>query len=316
MERTISPTKAEMARAVAILRRGGLVAFPTETVYGLAANALDANAVRRIFEVKGRPSTSPLIVHVDSVEMAQNRVVSSWPEAAEILARAFWPGPLSLVLPKGPQIPNEVTAGLATVGVRSPAHPVAQELIQAVNLPLAAPSANPFTHVSPTEAQHVRDAFGDRVECILDGGSTSVGIESTVVSLVGPRPVVLRPGMISVGELEKHVGSVDLGGSPSVSGAHSSPGQHEKHYSPATRLLITARPPAGRGAYIWWSAEVRGIERSVRIPSDPPGYARELYSILHALDKEALDFIAVEPVPDTAEWAAIRDRLQRAAERQ
>jgi len=186
-----------VAEAAALIRAGKLVAFPTETVYGLGANALDAAAVARIFAVKGRPRGSPLIVHVDSLEMARGLALD-WPDGAERLARKYWPGPLTLVLRKHPSIPDIVTAGLATVGLRVPAHPLALALIRAAGVPIAAPSANLFTELSPTTAGHVRQSLGDAVDYVLDGGATTVGIESTVLSLVEPRPALLRPGVIPI----------------------------------------------------------------------------------------------------------------------
>ena len=190
----------EIERAAALLRAGRLVVFPTETVYGLGANALDPVAVARVYEVKDRPATSPLIVHVASIEMAQS-LVTSWPEIADRLARKFWPGPLTLVLEKRSVIPAIVTAGLSTVGLRMPAHPIAQALIRAAGLPLAAPSANRFKQLSPTTADHVRESLGDDVDLILDGGPCQVGIESTVLSLTEPQPVLLRPGGIARAEI-------------------------------------------------------------------------------------------------------------------
>ena len=228
-------------QAAELLRHGKLVAFPTETVYGIGANALDEAAVRRIFEVKGRPSTSPLIVHVDSLEMAR-RVVAVWPTAAETLARRFWPGPLTLVLPKQPTVPDVVTAGLPTVGVRAPAHPVALELIRRSGVPVAAPSANRFTELSPTTAEHVRRSLGGSVDLILDGGPAQVGIESTVLSLAGAQPVLLRPGMVSPAQIEELIGPVTLGGriEDQSASAHASPGLHRRHYSPRTPLLLVS----------------------------------------------------------------------------
>src|SRR5580700_1075541 len=200
MEKTICPT-SEIGRAAELIRAGELVAFPTETVYGLGANALDPAAIEKIYAAKGRPPSSPLIVHVSSIEMARE-LVREWPERADKLARIFWPGPLTLVLPKKPHVPDRVTAGLDTVGVRMPANPIAQALIQESGVPIAAPSANLFTELSPTTAQHVRDSLGDRVAMVLDGGRTTVGIESTVLSIAGTDSVLLRPGLVTKAEIE------------------------------------------------------------------------------------------------------------------
>ena len=297
---TISPSDA-----AARIRAGELVAFPTETVYGLGANALDAAAVGKIFELKGRPASSPLIVHVASVEMARS-IVSEWPPLAEELSRRWWPGPLTLVLPKKPEVPDMVTAGLNTVGVRMPAHPLAMDLIRAAGVPIAAPSANRFTGLSPTSAEHVHNAFGDAVP-VLDGGPCQVGIESTVVAIEGGKLSLLRPGMISLGELEQVHTKDD--------GAHPAPGMHERHYSPRTRLLCASVPaelPGCEGAYLW--REHPGpASRSVQMPLRPAGYAASLYRILHEVDAEGWPWIAVEAPPETPEWAAIRDRLRRAA---
>ena len=301
----------DLRRAAELLRAGRLVAFPTETVYGLGANALDAEAVGRIFAAKGRPATSPLIVHVDSVEMASS-LVTEWPASANALAAQFWPGPLTLVLPKTALVPDRVTAGLGTVGLRIPAHPVALALIREAGIPVAAPSANRFTELSPTTATHVREALGDRVDLVLDGGPCTVGIESTVLSLAGGVPRLLRPGMITQAQLESIIGPVEL---PAAShGAHAAPGMHPQHYQPKTPLFHGPPPKEGRGAYLWWN-ESRPSTRSVRMPSDPSAYAAALYETLHRLDAEGWDYIAVEPVPLSIEWAGIRDRLTRAARR-
>lgn len=310
MPTTNSPTRAEIEKAADILRSGGLVAFPTETVYGLGANALDAAAVQKIYAAKGRPATSPLIVHVASMEMALS-VAAEWPEAAATLAERFWPGPLTIILRKRKEIPGIVTAGLQTVGIRMPSHPVALDLIRCANLPVAAPSANRFTQLSPTQARHVREGLGENVAYVLDGGGTNVGIESTVVSLAEGRNQLLRPGIISISEIEAMIGPVSRPPDPE-SGAHSSPGTHPRHYSPATRLVVTRELPTGRGAYLWRDREIPcGL--AIRMPADPAGYARELYAVLHRLDADELDYIAVEPLPETEEWAGIRDRLVRAS---
>lgn len=293
--------------AAAILRSGGLVAFPTETVYGLGASALDAAAVAKIFELKGRPQTSPLIVHVASIEMARG-LVTEWPPLAAQLAERWWPGPLTLVLPKSPAIPDIVTAGLPRVGLRMPDHPVALELIREAGVPVAAPSANSFTQLSPTTAEHVRAAFGDAVP-VLDGGPTRVGIESTVVAVDGDKLTLLRPGMISLGDLEQ---AANDAGSP-----HLSPGMHPRHYSPRTKLIVVENPrelASHDGAYVWHKRPGLAA-RSVRLPADPKRYAARLYATLHELDGEGWPWIAVEAVSNSPEWAAIRDRLLRAAER-
>jgi L-threonylcarbamoyladenylate synthase len=313
--RTKPPSRAEIEQAARLLRDGKLVAFPTETVYGLGANALDEAAVARIFEAKGRPTTSPVIVHVSSVEMARS-VVAEWPESAERLAQLFWPGPLTLVLPKRAIVPTLLTAGLDTVGVRMPAHPIALALIEAARVPVAAPSANRFSQISPTTAQHVREGLGNRVDYILDGGPCTVGIESTVLSLASPNPVLLRPGGVSRAQLESVLGPVAL--QREVSGeAHPSPGMHPRHYSPRTRLVLVTDgnvPRDGNGAYLQLRhSPVNAVAEVVQMPGDAEAYAVQLYSTLHRLDAHAHDWLAVDEPPDTPAWEAVRDRLRRAA---
>ena len=302
-------THSKIAEAAQILRKGGLVVFPTETVYGLGANALDPGAVRKIYELKGRPATSPLIVHVASVEQAK-QLAAEWLPEAERLARQYWPGPLTLVVPKKAGIPDEVTAGLPTVGLRMPRHPVAQELLRAAGVPIAAPSANRFTQLSPTTAEHVRQAFGLETPFLLDGGACQVGLESTVIAVTREGLEVLRPGMTYVADAAATSSSSDAELEP-----HRSPGQHRKHYSPKTRVVLVNRghlPKEGRGAYLWLDYNAAAA-RKRRMPATPEAYAAEIYGVLHTLDGEGLDWIAVELPPDGAEWAAIRDRLVRAA---
>lgn len=293
----MSASVPNVAHAAALIRAGKLVAFPTETVYGLGANALDAAAVERIFAAKGRPKTSPLIVHVDSVEMARG-LAAEWPEAAETLTRRYWPGPLTLVLRKRESVPDIVTAGLATVGLRMPAHALALELIRAAGVPIAAPSANRFRELSPTHAAHVPEALADYV---LDGGPARVGIESTVVSLVG-EPTLLRPGAIALPEIEALIGPIAAADAP-AEGAHPAPGMHERHYRPRTPLVLLRdgeAPPPGRG-----------VEPAM--PADPREYAAALYETLHRLDAQGLDWIALDEPPGTPEWAGVLDRLRRAS---
>ncbi|HEV3332189.1 MAG TPA: L-threonylcarbamoyladenylate synthase [Bryobacteraceae bacterium] len=292
---------ASVAQAAALIRAGRLVAFPTETVYGLGANALDVAAVERIFQAKNRPRNSPLIVHVDSVEMAR-RFAAEWPQAAEALTRRYWPGPLTLVLPKTTGIPDIVTAGLPTVGLRVPDHPLALELIRAAGVPIAAPSANRFTELSPTAAEHVSESLADFV---LDGGPARVGIESTVLSLAG-EATLLRAGVIPLPEIEALIGPVRLA-ETSTEGPHQSPGMHARHYRPKTRLYLLASgdaAPPGQGAWLRLGREM---------PANPREYAAALYDALHRLDRQSLDWIAVECPPNTPEWAGILDRLKRAS---
>lgn len=287
---------SEVQRAAELLRAGRLVAFPTETVYGLGANALDETAVRRIFDAKGRPHSSPLIVHIANIAMGQE-LARAWPPHAELLARRFWPGPLTLILPKRPHVPDLVTASLPSVGLRIPAHPLAQALLEAAQIPIAAPSANRFTELSPTTAEHVREGLGSRIDMILDGGPCSVGIESTVLSLVADIPRILRPGMISQTQIEQVIGHVETG-----AGAES-PGQHPRHYSPRTPIILGNTPAEGRGVHLDFRS----------MPLDPAAYAERLYRLLHDLDREGYDWIAIELPPNAPEWAGVRDRLMRAA---
>jgi L-threonylcarbamoyladenylate synthase len=342
----VDATEAAIARAAALLRAGRLVAFPTETVYGLGANALDPEAVARIYAVKRRPATSPLIVHVASVDMAKS-LVAGWPEAATLLTKHFWPGPLTLVLPVAiappsatahvgadafvrPAEPSEadrptriippiVTAGLPTVGLRMPNHPVALALIEAAALPLAAPSANRFTELSPTTADHVRQSLGSEVDLILDGGPCTVGIESTVLSLAGPNPVLLRPGGISRQQLEALLGPIaTLKDAPA--GAHPAPGMHARHYSPRTARYLIQKgevPEPGQGIYLQrQQPPTRTNITVVQMPQSAADYAAKLYDVLHQADNEHHPWIAVDLPPDTPEWEAVHDRLKRAASKE
>ena len=291
----------EIMRAAELIRSGQLVAFPTETVYGLGANALDEEAVRRIFEAKERPWASPLIVHVADEKMARS-ITAEWPITAQKLAKQFWPGPLTLVLKKAPIVPDLVTAGLDSVGVRMPSNPMALELIRRTGVPIAAPSANRFTQISPTTAEHVREGLGNRVNMILDGGPTSVGIESTVVALHRAPPAILRPGIITAEELAR-VAGVRFETEMDLPHIVESPGQHPRHYAPRTRLVLLeadAAAPDGRG-------------RILDMPADPKQFAAVLYAELHGADREGWDWIAIRRPPDTPEWAGILDRLQRAS---
>ena len=320
------PDAAIMRHAGELLRRGGLVAFPTETVYGLGANALDANAVARIFSAKGRPTFDPLIVHVLDIDAAR-AIARTWSEAAERLAAAFWPGPLTLVVPKQRTIPGIVTAGLDTVAVRVPSHPVARAILDAATVPVAAPSANRFTELSPTRGEHVVRALGDRVDLIVDGGPTTVGIESTVVDVSGAAPAILRPGTLSAPALAAALGALGIE-TPATSEAgdapRRAPGMVRRHYAPRARLELlegAARAPAIRAAAgragttgVLALAPLDGTAaRVVLMPNDPAAYARALYHALHTLDAAGCDLVLVDMPPDTPAWTGVRDRLTRAA---
>lgn len=316
-----------VGRACDLLRRGEVVALPTETVYGLAANALDAAAVARIFEIKGRPAHNPIIVHVASRDLA-SRCVARWTDLAQALAAAFWPGPLTLVLPRAPEIPEIVTAGGPTVGVRWPSHPFIQAVIRECGFPLAAPSANLSNQVSPTSAEHVRRSLGRRIRLIVDGGQAQVGIESTVLDLTAHPPRVLRPGMIHEEALLAVTGKLRAGPAEEA-GVLKSPGLLRKHYAPRARLLVRAwsgeaglreqasalGAPLGRVHVIAHThiPSGAGFGRVSVIPHDPEAFARAIYAELHACDALGAEVILVEALPETPPWRAVADRLARAA---
>jgi L-threonylcarbamoyladenylate synthase len=307
----------DLARAARILRAGELVVFPTETVYGLGADARNASAVRRIYTLKGRPSAHPVIVHLADAGQLEEwvRVV---PPAARALAAAFWPGPLTLVLKKGARVPAPVTGGGDSVAVRVPAHPVAQALLKAFAGGIAAPSANRYGRVSPTTAQHVREEFGTRAPFILDGGPCPVGVESTIVALTGRRPLLLRPGRITHSELVEVIGDIRIarpGEGPRASGRMRS------HYAPGTPLVLEPRSRIARASARPNTAVLarsRAPERYsgprwIAAASDPARYARSLYANLRLLDRSGASRIVVEAVPRADAWTAVADRLARAA---
>jgi L-threonylcarbamoyladenylate synthase len=311
-----------------LLRAGELVALPTETVYGLAANALNGQAVSKIFAVKGRPAANPVIVHVASFEMAR-RCVGAWPLVADRLARAFWPGPLTLVLPRSKEIPDIVTAGGETIGVRWPNHPFIQAVIRACGFPLAAPSANLSSQVSPTHAQHVLKSLGDKIRLIVDGGQSQVGIESTVLDLTAAPPRVLRPGMIHDASLLAVTGELQVAGGRGSEETLRSPGLLPKHYAPKAKLVILSWRDGAelrrQLAELNLAASVTYVIAHTRIPSgqgalrvsiiphDAEAFARAIYAELHRCDEEGAGLIVVESLPRDSEWRAIADRLSRAA---
>jgi L-threonylcarbamoyladenylate synthase len=306
----------ELPEAIALLRAGGLVAFPTETVYGLGADALSEQAVRRIFKAKGRPGYNPLIVHVADAGQADR--VAVWNELAERLAARFWPGPLTLVLPRR-AVPDAVTGGGATVAVRQPAHLLAQALLAGVGVPLAAPSANRSGRLSPTTADHVLADLDGHIDAVLDGGPTTAGIESTVLDLSSATPRLLRPGPILPADLEALVGPIERGQAPTV-GAMPSPGMLERHYAPRTPLMLASDDGAalvpslsGRIGLLTHHDAAVPAAAVERLPADAKGYAAGMYAALHRLDRLGLTRIVVAALPDGEEWLAVRDRLRRAA---
>jgi L-threonylcarbamoyladenylate synthase len=337
---------AAVKRAAELLRAGDVVALPTETVYGLAANALDEKAVAKIFQIKGRPANNPIIVHIAGVEMAK-RCVKAWPKPAEQLARAFWPGPLTLVLSCAKEIPGVVTAGGTTVGVRWPGHPFIQAVIRECGFPLAAPSANLSSRVSPTNARHVRQQLGDKISLIVDGGQSQVGIESTVLDLTVSPPQVLRPGMIHAVSFEAVIGNIQhptpinsvssstrqaRGREQASNTQHpklKSPGLLKKHYSPKAKLLvlnwrdegelrfqISTLNPQPSTCFVIAHTHIPSGENFAGvsvIPHDAEAFARAIYAELHHCDEAGADLIVIEAPPESPEWSGIADRLRRAS---
>ena len=310
---------AAIREAAAVLRRGGLVAFPTETVYGLGADAFNPTAVARVFEVKARPSFDPLIVHLADASDLRRVSPSEDPRTGTLAAR-FWPGPLTLVLPRRPEVPDLVTSGLETVGVRVPAHPAAHALIVAAGTPVAAPSANPFGYVSPTTAAHVAELLGASVDLVLDGGPCAIGVESTILSLADAPPVILRPGGIPREALEEALGVfLDVA---SLAERPTAPGQIQRHYATRTPLRVLpgkAGPsPRGRVGLLAWSGEPPPGYAAVEVLS-PDGAkataAARLFAALRRLDAAGLDRILAEPCDEAGLGHAIMDRLRRAAAR-
>jgi L-threonylcarbamoyladenylate synthase len=336
-----APSPDVIADAAARLRRGELVAFPTETVYGLGADALDAEAVVRLFAAKGRPAWNPVIAHIPTTEAAR-ALARHWPDSAERLADAFWPGPLTLVVPKAAHIPDVTTAGGDAVALRVPSHGVALALLRAVGRPIAAPSANRFTQVSPTTAQHVVESLHERVSLVLDGGPCSVGIESTVVDCTGEEVVILRPGMIGQDALEaalvgsgigvRHAPRQAIGHQAMEAAGVRAPGQADRHYAPQAEVWLftpdqqgeielalrsrRASPATGAVMALLRTLTLTPVPDVVTVmPADPAAYARLLYACLHDADARGAALVLIEVPPDDAVgWDGIRDRLRRAAQ--
>ena len=327
---TETPAKFEQAvrEASELLRAGQVVALPTETVYGLAANAWNEDAVRSIYEVKGRPPENPIIVHVAGLSLAR-RCVSDWPTVADQLAAAFWPGPLTMVLRRSPEIPLLVTAGGPTVGVRWPSHLFMRAVIEGCGFPLAAPSANRSNQLSPTSAEHVRKSLGAKIPLIIDGGPSQVGLESSVLDLVSKPPRLLRPGMISADSLRAIVGEISMESAGGEKGMERSPGRLPRHYAPVARLVVLRwkdeKDLAAQALAFGVSREKvyviahhlipqrEEFGRVAVIPADPEAYARALYAELHRCDELGAQLVIVESPPEGEQWRAIADRLRRAS---
>jgi L-threonylcarbamoyladenylate synthase len=314
------PEPRHIARAAEVLEAGGLVAFPTETVYGLGGLADDADAIAKIFAAKGRPVHNPLIAHVPG-EAEARAVAGAWPESAQRLAAAFWPGPLTLVVPRGAKIPRALSAGLDAMAIRAPDHPVALALLYAVGRPIAAPSANLSMQLSPTRAEHVLKGLEGRIDLVLDAGPCALGIESTVVDCTRTPPQVLRPGNLTVEQLRAVVPGTTLG-PRHVSGPRPSPGMDRKHYAPRAALVIAPREgiaEAVRGAKTPVGVLSHGgpiglaATKERTLHAEAAAYGAALFDALHALDDAGCATIVVEAVPDAPSWAAIRDRIERAS---
>jgi L-threonylcarbamoyladenylate synthase len=316
----VRATQTEIEKAVETLRAGDLVVFPTETVYGLGANASNPAAVRKIFEVKGRPADHPVIVHLDNPRYL-HRWVSHVPPAAERLAAMFWPGPLTLILPKAENVNDIVTGGQDSIGIRIPSHPMAQQLLNAFGGGIAAPSANRYGRLSPTKPEHVRDELGEAVHVLLDGGDSPIGLESTIVSCLNNEVRLLRPGFITRSQVEQVVGDLAVGGV-----LPRAPGDRALHYAPATPLeivpsddlevragevvarqekvaVLAMRPPLHTMRFMTW----------INAGKKPDTYAHNLYNHLRTLDRAGCVKILVQELPQDERWAAILDRLQRAS---
>ena len=323
-----APSPENIARAAQLIKNGGVVAFPTETVYGLGASAFDAHAVEKVFALKSRPRFDPLIVHLPQADLIEEVAVLASPAQRDKLKKlaAYWPGPLSVVLPRRPSVPEIVTAGLQSVAVRIPSHPVAQKFLRACVVPIAAPSANPFGYISPTCAAHVEKNFADKVEMILDGGDCSVGVESTVISLLEETPALLRHGAITLEMLRKAVGEIAVRSNNAADGVYQAPGMLKEHYAPHAPVLLKEKIQKenlrGRVGYISFSAGA--LDRSafsyvqtttLSSNGNFEDIARGLFAALHEMDSLALDLIVIDTCENKDLGRAIMDRLTRAASR-
>lgn len=311
----------EILKAATLLKQGNVVAIPTETVYGLAANAFDENAVKQIFEIKQRPLFNPLIVHIKSIDYLEN-IVSSIPPKAMILAKHFWPGALTLVLPKKEIIPNVVTAGKDTVGIRVPSHPTALELLNQLDFPLAAPSANPFGYISPTTTAHVQNQLGTKIPFILDGGNCQKGIESTIIGFENNEPILYRVGAISKEEIENCIGKINS--KTKAASSPEAPGMLSKHYSPRTPLMVSddiisdleKYKNQAVGFIVFSDLNLNASEKYIQVSTtnNLEEAAQNLYAAMHQLDAAGFELIIAEKFPETGLGISLNDRLYRAQE--
>ncbi len=314
--RTLRPSQ-DVLGAARFISGGGIGGVPTETVYGLAANALNPDAVRRIFRAKSRPFIDPLIVHVCDMAMAERVAVFS--DAARALAAAFWPGPLTMILPRRGCVPDIVTAGMDTVAVRMPSHKMMRELIKCAGVPIAAPSANPFGYVSPTTAEHVVEQLGDKIDFVLDGGACECGVESTIVLMTASPKKLLRPGPVPVNEIEAVLGE-EVIRNPKVNEAHpQAPGMLKSHYSPTRPLSlfddVSELPPNFAGDVIFLARPEKPLENHYWLSEDgsPAEVQRNVFALLRALDKVSSERMYCQRPPEVDEWLAVRDRLVRSS---
>ncbi len=316
----MSIISSNISQAVIILENEDLVAIPTETVYGLAGNIYSDKAIRNIFEVKQRPLFNPLIVHLHSIEQLAD-IILEFPEKAQLLAKTFWPGPLTLLLKKKPTIPDLITAGKETVAVRIPNHPVTLELLKNLSFPLAAPSANPFNRISPTKAIHVENYFKDSIQMVLEGGDCKNGLESTIVGFENNEPIVYRLGAISIEEIEEIIGEIQI--KNKEENAPEAPGMLEKHYSPKTKTCLSQdiegfleNHPNKKIGIVSFSRNFSGTNilktEILSEKEDLTEAAANLYAALHNLDQLDLDIILVQPLPNIGLGKSINDRLERA----
>lgn len=313
----------DISKAITLLNADEVVAIPTETVYGLAGNIFSEKAIKAIFETKKRPFFNPLIVHIPSVDYLSN-IVEEVPEKAKLLAKAFWPGPITLVLKKKEIIPDIITAGKNTVAVRVPNHPVTLKLLNELDFPLAAPSANPFSSISPTTAEHVETYFKDKIKMVLDGGACTSGIESTIIGFENDEPIIYRLGSTAIEDIETVVGKIEVKNKKEI--APDAPGMLERHYAPKTKTVLTDNISATLNLYsnkriglITFRSEIEDDAIDVQIALSKTGSMQEsasnLYDVLHQLDKMELDVIIAEKFPDYGLGKSINDRLTRATKR-